>query len=212
MPTTLILVRHGETPWNALGKIQGCTNTNLEETGKRQAHLLASGLSKSAQETTTIYSSPLNRALETADIIGSTLKLPVQIKEALTEINFGLWEGHSFKEVKELYKEDYERWLTDTKEAPISGGESLKAASLRAKDCLYQIAHAHPNETVIVVSHCGFIKTAILGLFDLKMTMYHQLALSNCCISTVRINDDQKPILMMLNDTSHLTGEKVRYI
>lgn len=100
MPTTILLVRHGETPWNALGKIQGCTNIDLEAPGKRQAHMLASSLVKSTPNIAAIYSSPLNRALETAKIIGDALHLSVHPKEKLTEIDFGLWEGLTFKEVK----------------------------------------------------------------------------------------------------------------
>lgn len=203
MSTTLLLVRHGETPWNALGKIQGCTNIDLEDTGKYQAQLLSKKLQG---RFTAIYSSPLNRAFETAQILAVPNDLTVHKKEALREINFGLWEGLTFKEVAKAYPEAYAKWQSD--EAPLCGGdESLQNCALRARDCLLDLVHKHPNETIVAVSHGGLLKTALIGLFDLRMSMYHQMAFSNTCVTTIRFTDNLKPILISLNDTSHLTEE-----
>ena len=202
MPTTLLLIRHGQTPWNALGKIQGCTNISLEETGKYQAQLLASKLNGNFSA---IYSSPLNRAFETAEILATPAHLKVYREKSLREINFGLWEGLTFKEVAATYPEAYTKWKQDELEAPLCGGDgSIKNCAIRAKNCLLHLVQKHPNETIVAVSHGGLIKAALIGLFDLKMTMYHQMTFGNTCVTTIRFNEDLKPILVGLNDTSHL--------
>lgn len=211
MPTTnLLLVRHGQTPWNALGKIQGCTNIDLEEEGRRQAKLLSQHLDG---DFSAIYSSPLNRAFETAQILAAPASLEVHPIEALREINFGLWEGLTFKEVAANYPEAFAFWQKDELNAPLCGGDSsLKNCAKRAKDCLLEIVKHHQGETIVAVSHGGLIKCALIGLFDLKMTMYHQMAFGNTCVTRIRFNDDLKPVLICLNDTSHLQDQEAHCI
>lgn len=202
MPTTLLLIRHGQTPWNALGKIQGSTNIDLEDSGRYQATLLSNKLKGTFSA---IYSSPLNRALETAQILAQPNHLDVQVIPALEEINFGLWEGLTFKEVAALYPEAYQKWKTDEIEAPLCGGDgSLQNCALRVSNCLLDLVKKHSGETIVAVSHGGLIKTALIGLFDLKMTMYHQLTFGNTCVTTIRFKDNLVPVLVGLNDTSHL--------
>ena len=202
MQTTLLLIRHGQTPWNALGKIQGCTDIALEDTGRLQAQLLSEKLNG---HFSAIYTSPLQRASETAHILAGPSQLSPIATDGLREINFGLWEGLTFKEVAAQYPEAYALWKRDEVEAPLCGGDgSIKKCSLRARDCLIELIKKHPGETILGVSHGGLIKAALIGLFDLKMTMYHQLAFGNTCVTTIRFNEELQPILISLNDTSHL--------
>ena len=95
----LLLVRHGETDWNAAGRIQGCTDTPLNARGRAQAAALAEKL-RSSERAEALYTSPLRRAAETAEIIGSALGLRPEPVEALREISFGVWEGCSWAEIQ----------------------------------------------------------------------------------------------------------------
>jgi len=210
MQTTLLLIRHGQTPWNALGKIQGCTDIALEETGRFQAQLLAEKLNGNFSA---IYTSPLGRAYETATILAAPSLLSPIATDGLREINFGLWEGLTFKEVAAQYPEAYALWKQDELEAPLCGGDgSIKNCSLRAKDCILDLVKKHQGETILAISHGGLIKAALIGLFDLKMTMYHQMAFGNTCVTTIRFNENLNPILINLNDTSHLISNKTQSI
>ena len=210
MSTTLLLIRHGQTPWNTLGKIQGCTNIDLEDAGRFQAQLLSDKLNG---HFSAIYSSPLNRAFETAQMLAAPSHLQVQREEGLREVDFGLWEGLTFKEIRETYPEAFALWKSDEILAPLCGGDgSIKNCAIRAKACLMDLIKKHPNETIVVVSHGGFIKSALIGLFDFKMTMYQQMAFGNTCVTTIRFNEDLKPILVGLNDTSHLIQSEARCI
>ncbi|WP_069997106.1 histidine phosphatase family protein [Cellulosilyticum sp. I15G10I2] len=203
MKTTLLLIRHGETKWNTLGKFQGRQNIDLSERGALQAELLGKHLNGNFNA---IYSSPLNRALSTAEILCKDLSFaPIPLGN-LTEIHFGTWEGLTYKEIEQNYPEHFSAWRTDEKIAPMYDGElSIYNASLRAKACVLDIASKHPNEKVVIVSHGGLIKAALIGLFGWNMTMYHQIALGNTCINTIKFDEKLSPLLIGLNDTNHLT-------
>ncbi|MDF2614968.1 MAG: Phosphoglycerate mutase [Clostridia bacterium] len=202
MKTTLLLIRHGETKWNVLGKFQGIQNIDLSEVGMYQADLLRQRLDGDFDG---VYTSPLNRALTTAKVIckGSPLS-PVPIKE-LTEIHFGSWEGLTYKEIKDTYPDHFSKWRTDTTVGPMYDGElSIQNASLRAKTCILSLVSKHPGQKIVIVSHGGLIKAALIGLFNWQMTMYHQMILGNTCITTIQFDSKLSPILTGLNDTSHL--------
>lgn len=210
MQTTLLLIRHGQTPWNALGKIQGCTDIDLEDTGRLQAQLLSEKLNG---DFSAIYTSPLKRAHETASILAAPTSLTPIATNGLREINFGLWEGLTFKEVATKYPEAYAFWKQDELEAPLCGGDgSIRQCSLHARDCILELIEKHRGETIVAVSHGGLIKASLIGLFDLKMTMYHQMAFGNTCVTTIRFDEALKPILVGLNDTSHLIDSEARCI
>ena len=210
MQTTLLLIRHGQTPWNALGKIQGSTDIALEDIGRFQAQLLAEKLNG---DFSAIYTSPLERAYETATILASPSTVSPIALDALREVNFGLWEGLTFKEVAAQYPDAYTLWKQDELEGPLCEGDgSIKACSLRAKACILELVQKHLGETIVCVSHGGLIKSALIGLFDLKMTMYHQMAFGNTCVTTIRFDEKLHPILVNLNDTSHLINQKAQCI
>lgn len=206
MATTLLLIRHGETPWNLEGRVQGCTDIDLSNAGRLQAKLLADRLKGNFDA---VYSSPLNRAFETGEILCQNTKhTPTKIQD-LIEVNFGSWEGLTFPEIKESYLEHYTKWRTDEQVGPMYDGEkSIQNVARRAKNCITELIKKHPDETIVIVSHGGFIKSALIGLLDLKTNMYHKFTLGNTCITTLRFDEELNPVLLGLNDTCHLRGEK----
>lgn len=205
MNTELLLIRHGETEWNKLGKFQGCSDIALSENGIMQAEKLSKHLNGNFDY---IYVSPLKRARKTAEIIAkNTAKTPVVV-DNLREINFGEWEGLTLSEIKSNFKEEYIKWETDDKEGPICGGDlSLKRACIRAKDAMLSIVKKHPHKKTIIVAHGGIIKAGLTGLFDWKLTMYHKILLSNTSICRLIFDDDLNPIILTINDTSHLNNQ-----
>jgi len=105
--TKIILARHGETAWNVAETFRGRTDIGLNETGIKQAKLLGEYLSHFELEA--VYSSPLKRALKTAEIITGYHKLSVAANPGLIDFNYGEWQGLSHQEVKAKYKEQYAR-------------------------------------------------------------------------------------------------------
>lgn len=205
MSTKLLLVRHGETEWNALGKFQGCKDIALSAEGIYQAKLLKEKFEHSFD---CIYTSPLKRALDTANVICSDINIKPEIENSLREINFGEWEGLSLKEIRELYPENFIKWKTDEVTAPLCGGDlSLKMASIRAKEAILRIVNENKNKKIMIVCHGGIIKAGLVGLFDWKMTMYHKIVLGNTAVCELSFDDDLNPTIITLNDTSHLPSD-----
>ena len=205
MKTTVLLIRHGETEWNTLGKFQGCTDIALSEVGIKQAEILNDRLKGDFDY---IYSSPLSRAFETANILAIGTNKEVTVATEIREINFGEWEGLTVHEIAEKYPEVFKAWRTDKTESYICGGDlSINNAANRAKKCILDIVKEHKGKKIAIVAHGGIIKAGLIGIFGWDMTMYHKMALGNTCINTLTFNDDLKPVLVALNDTNHLKND-----
>lgn len=148
--TRLLLVRHGETDWNADGRLQGQTDRPLSDFGRQQARRLADELA--AEDIEAIYSSDLARARETAEIVGTRLGLPVTFDPDLREKNWGTWEGLTAVE----------------RERVEFAGESTEAHQERILRALERISEQHPGDgCVLVVTHGGSmrrVQTAALGM------------------------------------------------
>jgi 2,3-bisphosphoglycerate-dependent phosphoglycerate mutase len=148
--TTLLLVRHGETDWNADGRLQGHTDRPLSHFGRRQAQQLAAELED--EELEAIYSSDLARARETAEIVGERLGLPVALDPDLREKDWGNWEG-----------------LTAVERDRVEFvGEPTEAHQKRMLEALRRISERHPGDgRVLVVTHGGSmrrVQTAAMGM------------------------------------------------
>lgn len=205
MSTSILLIRHGETEWNALGKFQGSKDIELSEAGILQAKFLKKKIQNNFDS---IYSSPLKRAFKTAQVLCDDTNLKPVIDDQLREIDFGEWEGLTLKEIKTNYPEKFKNWTTDAVNAPLSGGDhTLKLASIRAKDAVLKIAEENNNKKVLIVAHGGIIKAALIGIFNWDMTMYHKLSLGNTSICKLSFNDNLRPLIVTLNDTNHLPAD-----
>lgn len=148
--TRLLLVRHGETDWNADGRLQGQTDRPLSDFGRQQARRLAAELA--TEDFEAIYSSDLARARETAEIVGARLELPVSFDPDLREKDWGTWEG-----------------LTAVERDRVEfAGESTEAHQERILRALERISERHPGDgNVLVVTHGGSmrrVQTATMGM------------------------------------------------
>jgi broad specificity phosphatase PhoE len=152
--STILLARHGETDWNRDNRFQGQADPPLNEAGRDQARALAERLVGDGVEA--VYSSPLVRALETAEIVGARLRLPVSPVEALREIDVGSWSGLSRTEVEARFPEGYARWLAF--DHGWDGGESYEELGARVVPALVELAERHPVGRILVVTHGGPIR------------------------------------------------------
>lgn len=157
----LLLARHGETDWNARGHIQGVSDTELNDTGRRQAEDLAQRLGQSGVTIDCCYTSPLRRARETAEIVCQTLVLSPVVVEDFREVSFGLWEGHTWDEVEAEWQGLYTAYQRDRRSIRPPEGESYGDLLDRVLPALARLEHAGPG-TALVVCHSAVIK-AVLG-------------------------------------------------
>ena len=149
--TSLILIRHGQTDWNASGRWQGQADPPLNDHGRRQALRTAEDLS--GQQPAVLYSSDLRRALETARIVAVKFGLAIVPEPRFREINLGQWQGMLSTEIEDKYPDEFRRWHT----APLSvrppGGEDIPTLAARVLAAINEIIVRYPDQSVAVVAH-----------------------------------------------------------
>ncbi len=199
-PTRLLIARHGETDANAAGTWQGATDHPLNQRGRGQARALAQRLAREYPEIRVIYTSPLQRARETAQIIANVLGAPIVEEPDLKEYHLGTWEGLTYEELR-YEKRLWERMRADAHWAP-PGGESAYQFALRVLNAFQTIAQRHPGETVLIVGHGGAIATALALLVEQDGSKWNTYQMANCALSELLFTP--KPTLVRFNDTEHL--------
>lgn len=147
----LWLVRHGQTNWNIDGRIQGQSDVPLNETGRSQAQALTEKLKD--VPFVAVYSSDLERARETAEIIAAAHGLAVQIDARLREVKQGEWEGLSLADIRERYDWQYRHNQSYSPDFRPPGGESAREVAERVQAAIEDIHKKHPEGAVLVVSH-----------------------------------------------------------
>jgi broad specificity phosphatase PhoE len=150
--TTILLARHGETDWNLHRRVQGHSDTPLNDTGRAQARVLASELA--GERIDAVYSSDLARAHETATILAEARGLGVTAVPDLRERNFGTWEGLTDKEVLDRFPE--------AANGPWGDAETREELAERVTDALLRIADAHPDGRVLVITHGGPVRAVLV--------------------------------------------------
>lgn len=165
MATTIVLVRHGETDWNRERRFQGHADVPLNDEGRRQALELADRLAGEAYSAA--YSSPLKRALETAQILASRLGFEIEQRENLKEVDVGSWCGLTTTEVERRYPEGFRRWARDWS-GGWPDGETYDDLGRRVVADLQTIAARHPEGRVLAVTHGGAIRAVLAAIAGLS--------------------------------------------
>ena len=151
MTTQLVLIRHGQTQWNRVGRWQGQANPLLSMLGRRQARRAGKELLGARLEH--LYSSDLHRALETAQIIGAALGLAVIPDPRLREINLGRWQGMLSVDIETQYPDEFRRWHTSPLTMRPPDGEDIHTLAARVLEAISEIALRHPGQRIGVVAH-----------------------------------------------------------
>lgn len=202
--TTIYLIRHAETTWNAERRLQGKLDAPLSERGIRQVQALATALR--AVPLRALYSSPLARAQETARPLAEAHRLTVRPVPGLTEIDQGEWESLLLDDVRDQDGERLEAWWNAPESVRMPGGESLADVAARAVPAFLDLAGAHPGETIAVVAHGGVNKTILLAMLGAPLASYWRIRQSNACINIVEV-DGASTRLVVMNETSHLADD-----
>ncbi|WP_283138006.1 bifunctional RNase H/acid phosphatase [Rhizohabitans arisaemae] len=201
-PTSLLLLRHGQTPLSVERRFSGLGDVELTEQGVAQAEAAARRLAREPR-IDVVVSSPLTRAMQTARIVAGALDLPVQAVEGLREADFGEWEGHTFGEIRDKWPDELTRWLDDPGVAP-PGGESFTAAARRVKDAREKLLAAHPGRTILAVSHVTPIKMLLRMALLAPPAALYRMHLDVACLSHIDFYPDGPSVVHSFNDTAHL--------
>lgn len=201
----IFLVRHGESEWNILKKVQGQKNIPLTKNGIYQAHLIGNRLKN--EKIDIIYSSHLDRAKDTANIIGEIINTNIITKKELQEINFGIWEGMSQADINKNYNKDFILWRKEPEKLKIGEVETLENLQIRSMRCINNIIKNDLSENIVVVSHSATLKTIILGLLNMNLCHFKNLTLNNVSLTIIEFRDYNK-VLKVFNEISHLKENK----
>jgi probable phosphoglycerate mutase len=199
MRTTLLLARHGQTIWHAENRYAGISDVGLTDTGRAQAEAL--GRWAAAHPVDAIWTSPLSRAIATADPACRALGLTPHRGPALRECDFGVLEGRTLAEFAAEDPAAAAAFVADPVAHPFPGAEDPLAAAARGVDALRRIAAAHPGERVLVVAHNTLLRLVLCTLLSIPAREYRRVfpRLRNAAISELRMNSDGFAALLSLN-------------
>lgn len=160
--TDVLIIRHGQTAWNRLKRLQGHSDVPLNDEGRRQAAVLAALLRHEPLDA--VFSSDLARARQTAEEIARWHRFPVQLDPSLRERCYGACEGMMAEDIKKTYPESYKAWYAADPDHFFPDGErkteSPRQFHQRASDAIRRLAADHPGKKIVLVTHFGVIETA----------------------------------------------------
>ena len=206
--TRVLLIRHGETEWNRDERWQGHADVPLSEAGHEQARRLAAHLGgpdyRDGRDIRALYSSDLQRASQTAEVVAGALGVEARIDAAWREIDVGRWAGWRRDEIREKFAEEWQR-IADGEDLPRGGGETFGAFSLRIVGALDRIRERHAGETVAVVTHGGVIRAVLLHVLGLPWLRIREVsAVGNTAINDLSWSGTEW-VVAGRNLTTHLT-------
>ncbi|MBN1161984.1 MAG: alpha-ribazole phosphatase [Dehalococcoidales bacterium] len=196
----LLLIRHGTTRLHKNDRFWGWTDVPLSSTGIKQAGKLRNRLS--GEKITTVYTSTLSRASDTAEIIAAGHKAKLTALDELCECNFGFIEGLTFKEIEHQFPELAEE-LASWKTVSFPGGETLDQLNERVRSFVKTLEDLKAKDTVAIVSHGGTLRLLICNLLGVDIQHWQQFRIDRASLSIIETYP-QTAILLSLNDVTHL--------
>jgi ribonuclease H / adenosylcobalamin/alpha-ribazole phosphatase len=203
-PTVTLLLRHGQTAMSVQKRYAGRSDVPLTGLGVQQAAAAAKRLAPAGLGV--IVTSPLLRAVQTAEEVAAATGAPVVTDQGFRETDFGAWEGLTFAEVRDRWPAEMAAWLADPAVAP-PGGESLTEVIRRVTDALYRVLAEREWQTVLIVSHVTPIKTLVAAALLAPPAALYRMHLDVAALSGIDWYADGPAVLRSFNDTSHLAGE-----
>ena len=203
----VILVRHGVTPWNHDGLIQGWTDIPLSDLGRAQAERASTWLT--SRPVARVITSDLSRAVETAEIVARPHRLPVERFSELREYHCGDWEGRLYREVRAVDRERFLAWFNDPT-VPMPGGESMAQAAARAmprvRAVMAEMAGGGDDApALLIAAHGGVIRLIAAELMRVGLDLARRLRLDNGSVSILEPVQDAWA-LKLWNGVDHLNG------
>ena len=201
MGTTLLLIRHGETAWNRSKVFRGTHDVPLNDNGREQARLASQSLAK--RQIDAAYSSPLQRATETARIVLQAHDLAPAACEGLLDFNYGKWTGVTDEEVAKKWPDEHAQWISAPHTLRPAGGDTLAEVSARVVAAVEKIVAQHENQTIALFAHRVVNKLLILNMLGLGLERFEFIRQDNGCV-----NEFQRAcggyVVICLNDVSHI--------
>jgi broad specificity phosphatase PhoE len=199
--TIVYIARHGQTDWNHEKRFQGHFDIPLNETGRQQAEALANCLV--GKNISAIYSSPKNRALETAEIIGKVIGCEVETVAELREITHGIFDGLTMAEVYSRKDDAIVRWREDRINVAPPDGESIKQCYDRVVPIFDDLVQSNKGKVILIVSHLVVTKSLLTYCLDAPLETFWRFDQDSATLNKIRYNE-RGPVVESLNHICHL--------
>lgn len=204
--TRILLVRHCEAQGNVKRVFQGHTDAPISENGKKQLDLLALRLRNETIDA--IYSSPLQRAYQTAEAINQFHHLPIYVKEGLMEIGGGSWEGKPWADFPVIDPQQSYYWDYEPYRFAPAGGETMRQVHERVQRAILEIVAENEGKTVCVTSHGCAIRNILCWTLGLPFEKLNEVDWGdNTAINIIDFDSSHNPTVLVQNDASHLSAE-----
>ncbi len=202
--TRLLLVRHGRSQMNAEGRVQGWLDSPLDDVGRAQARAVARRVKGEGPQV--LYTSPLLRARETAEIMAGELGVPLITDERLKEHGVGLITGLNFHEIEERFPHFFELWRSSRTVLLPPDGEPPDVFRQRVVSALAEVVASHPDGVVGVVTHGGALGVYMLHLLQAQPDRRSPFSFGNGSLTIVDL-DGNGPRIRLVNDQCHIERE-----
>jgi phosphoserine phosphatase len=186
MNKTLYLIRHGVIRSNEIEVYAGRNSESLTHAGEKQAARLAQKIKSWGIEL--IYTSPLRRTVQTAEILNQYICAEIITDEGLIEMDLGHWTGLSKEEVWREYPSQYRSWIEEPAEFKVSGIETLESVTDRVIATIDRFVHTRPQRIAAFVTHAVAVKAAVLYFRRQSKAFYHQIEVPNLSVHRVMLN------------------------
>lgn len=202
--TRIILTRHGHVEWHAPERFRGRADLPLTEHGVEQARA-ASRRIGATWRVAAVYTSPMTRSVHTAQIIAEPLRLHAQAMDAMTDIDYGEWQGLTPDEARARWPKEADLWYRRPDLVRIPGGDSLQDVLARVAHALRVVVDRHPEEAVVLVGHDSVNRVILLHALELPLSRYWLLAQMPCAINEMIATGDGF-LVRSINDACHLAA------
>ncbi len=199
--TKIFLIRHGETEWNKLGRLQGNSDVSLSPEGIRQEQLMAAYVPFNHIDA--VYASDLQRASDTAKILAAKFNLPVTTMPGLRETNFGDWEGRVISGLLEELPEDFGNFFIKPDKVKPPNGETFLECQARVENAMDEIIAEHDGQRIIVVCHGAAIRLLICAALEIRIRKMWAIHQFNTALNILTFEDGLFSVELM-NSTAHL--------
>jgi probable phosphoglycerate mutase len=201
----ITFVRHGQTNCSCTNSFCGAVDVPLNDAGHAMAVAIAD--SYAGTRWAAIYTSPLQRARDTASPLAERVGLPLQIERGLREISYGAWDGMLEADVERMYSAEFKAWSEDPAAVAPPGGETAVEIQQRALAVIDAIRERYPDGEVFVASHKATIRIVVCSLLGINVRDFRRRVGQEVGASTVFEFKSTGPLLAALNDFSHLPPE-----
>lgn len=197
--TTVLLVRHATTA--ATGKRLGgwTAGVHLDDNGVAQAEATAGRIVEAGMGVAAVYASPLERTQDTAKILARALSLRVRTRRGLGEVDYGTWTDKPLSQLRR--RKDWSVIQQTPSRFTFPEGESIRGAQMRIVDQIETLAHQHPKDVIVAVSHADMIKAAVAHFLGMPLDTFQRIVVSPASITVLALPRGGAPMLLGLNET-----------